>query len=70
MHYFVGNKKNVFIFNPIRLRQAKIVYNFGLSESNRVKRICKQNRSGIPFSHFKESYMKLVDNCQLNASVQ
>ena len=25
------------IFNPIALRKAKIVYNFGLSECNRVK---------------------------------
>ena len=25
-------------FNPIALRKAKIVYNFGLSECNRVKR--------------------------------
>ena len=27
------------IFNPIALRKAKIVYNFGLSEFNRVKGI-------------------------------
>ena len=26
-----------FVFNPIALRKAKIVYNFGLSECNRVK---------------------------------
>ena len=26
-----------FFFNPIALRKAKIVYNFGLSECNRVK---------------------------------
>ena len=25
------------LFNPIALRKAKIVYNFGLSECNRVK---------------------------------
>ena len=25
------------LFNPIVLRKAKIVYNFGLSECNRVK---------------------------------
>ena len=28
----------MFKFNPIALRKAKIVYNFGLSECNRVKR--------------------------------
>ena len=29
------------LFNPVALRKAKIVYNFGLSECNRVmKRIC------------------------------
>ena len=29
------------LFNPIALRKAKIVYNFGLSECSRVKeRIC------------------------------
>ena len=27
----------IFCFNPIALRKAKIVYNFGLSECNRVK---------------------------------
>ena len=26
------------LFNPIALRRAKIAYNFGLSECNRVKR--------------------------------
>ena len=29
--------KSVNSFNPIALRKAKIVYNFGLSECNRVK---------------------------------
>ena len=28
---------NISHFNPIALRKAKIVYNFGLSECNRVK---------------------------------
>ena len=28
---------NIILFNPIALRKAKIVYNFGLSECNRVK---------------------------------
>ena len=28
--------KFFFFFNPIALRKAKIVYNFGLSECNRV----------------------------------
>ena len=27
-----------FAFNPIALRKVKIVYNFGLSECNRVKK--------------------------------
>ena len=27
----------MFLFNPIALRKAKIVYNLGLSECNRVK---------------------------------
>ena len=27
------------VFNPIALRKAKIVYNFGLSECNRVKQV-------------------------------
>ena len=30
------------LFNPIALRKAKIVYNFGLSECNRVK-VLRQN---------------------------
>ena len=30
----LGNAKS---YNPIALRKAKIVYNFGLSECNRVK---------------------------------
>ena len=29
-------KELILFFNPIALRKAKIVYNFGLSESNRV----------------------------------
>ena len=29
-----------FTFNPTALRKAKIVYNFGLSECNRVKGAC------------------------------
>ena len=28
---------SIFLLNPIALRKAKIVYNFGLSECNRVK---------------------------------
>ena len=28
------------LFNPTALRKAKIVYNFGLSECNRVKILC------------------------------
>ena len=30
--------------NPIALRKAKIVYYFGLSECNRVKKLHKQNK--------------------------
>ena len=29
--------KNLKVFNPIALRKAKIVHNFGLSESSRIK---------------------------------
>ena len=29
------------MFNPIAFREAKIVYNFGLSECNRVNNPCK-----------------------------
>ena len=36
-------EKNVkcilFLFNPVALRKAKIAYNFGLSECNRVKQM-------------------------------
>ena len=31
----------LFLFNPIALRKAKIVYNFGLSDCSRVKDILK-----------------------------
>ena len=34
---FVGQQPNTSSFNPIALRKAKIVYNFGLSECNRDK---------------------------------
>ena len=34
--------------NPIALRKAKIAYNFGLSECNRVK--CKECRQGAVYS--------------------
>ena len=40
-------------FNPIALRKAKIVYNFGFSECNRVKvhwYTLKRNNSSIVFS--------------------
>ena len=30
------------VFNPIALRKAKIIYNFGLSECNRVKLLSLQ----------------------------
>ena len=34
----LDNKTSMFwLLNPIALRKAKIVYNFGLSECNRVK---------------------------------
>ena len=32
-----GGEKQKIILNPIALREAKIAYNFGLSECNRVK---------------------------------
>ena len=41
------------LFNPIALRQAKIVYNFGLSECSRVKKL----------SSFKGSSYWLSDLC-------
>ena len=31
--------KNLDLFNPFALRKAKIVYNFGLSECNRVNKV-------------------------------
>ena len=37
--------KYQFTFNPIALRKAKIVYNFGLSECNRVKETLPNNYS-------------------------
>ena len=38
-------------FNPIALRKAKIVYNFGLSEYNRVKeRISNSSKLAFPLS--------------------
>ena len=45
-HFFISGfrwlchlKKIMDLFNPIAFRKAKIVYNFGLSECNRVKPI-------------------------------
>ena len=35
LHLFIFTKF-CFFFNPIALRKAKIIYNFGLSECNRV----------------------------------
>ena len=43
-HYGKKNPHRVanFLINPIALRKAKIVYNFGLSECNRVKELAKK----------------------------
>ena len=40
--------------NPTVLREAKILYNFGLSECNRVKQLAQKHMSerGIPLKHF------------------
>ena len=35
-----------FVFNPIALRKAKIVYNFDLSECNRVNRVDCHKKGG------------------------
>ena len=52
--------------NPTALRQAKIVYNFGLSKYNRVKMAenvdihsCTSNRSKIILSKFSYSRLNL-----------
>ena len=37
LHTIPHSKTKVLNFNPIAFRKAKIVYNFGLSECNRVK---------------------------------
>ena len=40
VHFSVSNGSVTYDFvNSIALRKAKIVYNFGLSECNRVKRL-------------------------------
>ena len=42
-HSAVSEKKKILNFNPIALRKAKTVYNFGLSECNRVKFVLFKN---------------------------
>ena len=43
------------VFNPIALRKAKIIYNFGLSECNRVRLL----RGGGDFFFFSFSAKKI-----------
>ena len=46
------------VFNPVALRKANIVYNFGLSECNRVKQ------------NIELLYLRAVGNLTCNASSQ
>ena len=49
-------------FNPIALRQAKIVYNFGLSECNRVK-VSDENQN--IYLHSSDSVSTPVLTCSM-----
>ena len=42
------------LFNPIALRKAKIVHNFGLSECNRIK---LYGNTALFFLNFSEGYI-------------
>ena len=41
---FLRSEKYFFKFNSIALRKAKIVYNFGLTECNRIKKGTRNKR--------------------------
>ena len=45
--------------NPIALRMAKIVYNFGLSECNRVK-VPEKQTTKVSSAKFKECLVKAI----------
>ena len=38
--YYLNDRFDIFQFNPIALRKAKIVYNFGLSKCNKIN-VCE-----------------------------
>ena len=44
-----------FKFNPVALRKAKIVYNFGLSECNRVEALTSMNSQFYILQDFIQS---------------
>ena len=50
------------MFNPIALRKAKIVYNFGLSECIRVKKIAEklQYRPALFWSSISVSILRYI----------
>ena len=57
-HYYLESlESNV---NPVALRKAKIAYNFGLSECNRVKNHCFQERNVKNLEQEEEEMKDLV----------
>ena len=53
--------------NPVALRKAKIVYNFGLSESNRVKMytvafssMCNEGLQHVFFTEMYRNYFRIA----------
>ena len=53
------------VLNPIALRKAKIVYNFGLSQCNRVK-LWDKKELNFPFGtngRFVHIVLPVTDNC-------
>ena len=49
------------LLNPIALRKAKIAYNFGLSECNRVKAYFVVDNSSFSY-HLFQMYLKVLDH--------
>ena len=56
-------EEKIVAFNPFALRKAKIVYNFGLSECNRVKSrlICRRS---VFVEGIKQELIKVVSLCK------
>ena len=54
---------DIWIFNPVALRKAKIVYNFGLSECNRVKNLINRGNSSDADIHENPDKDKVTTPC-------